>query len=46
MRPWLILSKIKPHVKLKNDISIIPIDKTAVGSLGTSPVSIKVPMIG
>ena len=41
-----MLSKIIPHVKLKNDINMIPVDKTAVGKRGTNPVSKKVITIG
>ena len=41
-----MLSKIMPHVRLKKDIIIMPVERMAVGNRGTSPVSKKVVITG
>ena len=37
-RPRVTVSRIKPQVKDRKAITIKPVARTAVGSLGTSPV--------
>ena len=41
-----MLSSINPQVRLRNDISIIPTERTAVGNRGTNPVSKNVSIMG
>lgn len=46
MRAWDRLFRINPQVKLKKEIIVIPVDNTAVGNLGTNPVSKNVEIMG